>query len=200
MKRFWGLNYINMGVGVLFAILGLYLERYVIVALSCIIVAIGIWMKLRSEALCYPEKRMWKNYISQYPDEKKSKYTAWHYGNDEKTANVWADKVKNSEITAVSYCTASFSHENFQVPDAGEYSIILDWQNQPVCIIRTKGTSICAFHEVDDQMARKEGFLDQVQWQAVHRKIFKKICESLRKTFTEEQTVLFEQFEVVYKE
>ena len=198
MRRFLG--HINMGVGVLFAILGLYLKRYAIFGLSCLIVAIGIWVKLRDKKIIYPEKRMWKNYISQYPEEKKSNYSAWHYGKDEKTANVWADRVKNGEITAVSYCMASFAHEHFQIPNAGEHSIILNWQNQPVCIIRTKGTSICAFHEVDDQMARKEGFLGQIQWKAANRKIFSKICESLNQKFSEEQATLFEHFEVVYKE
>ncbi|HFI0555266.1 TPA: ASCH domain-containing protein [Streptococcus suis] len=55
----------------------------------------------------------------------------------------------------------SYQFENVDIPRLGQYNIVLDSKNQPLCIIRTTKVEIIPFLEVSSEQAYKEGENDR---------------------------------------
>ncbi len=68
-------------------------------------------------------------------------------------------------------------------------------------MIRTSNVRILPFHEMTYDICRLEGEDDTLEsWQKGHRRFFAAESQELGYTFTEEMPVVFEEFEVVYRE
>lgn len=100
--------------------------------------------------------------------------------------------------TASSYPV--YKAENEPVPVVGDYSIILDSQNQAVCIIQTTQIDIVPFYQVDEEQAYLEGEGDRTltYWREVHRTFFESEMQSIHQEFTEDMLVVCERFKIVY--
>ena len=113
-------------------------------------------------------KEMWQ----AFPDKKADDtYLAWQYGcAQDKLAQLTLQGTKTA--TASSYPV--YMAENEPVPAVGDYSIILDSQDQAVCIIQTTQIDIVPFHQVDEEQAYLEGEGDRTltYWRDVHRTFF----------------------------
>ena len=94
----------------------------------------------------------------------------------------------------------SYKAENEPVPAVGDYSIILDSQNQAVCIIQTTQIDIVPFYQVDEEQAYLEGEGDRTltYWREVHRTFFESEMQSIHQKFTEDMLVVCERFKIVY--
>ena len=139
-------------------------------------------------------EEMWQ----AFPDKKADDtYLAWQYGcAQDKLAQLTLQGTKTA--TASSYPV--YKAENEPVPAAGDYSIILDSQNQAVCIIQTTQIDIVPFYQVDEEQAYLEGEGDRTltYWREVHRTFFESEMQSIHQKFTEDMLVVCERFKIVY--
>ena len=139
-------------------------------------------------------EEMWQ----AFPDKKADDtYLAWQYGcAQDKLAQLTLQGTKTA--TASSYPV--YKAENEPVPAVGDYSIILDSQNQAVCIIQTTQIDIVPFYQVDEELAYLEGEGDRTltYWREVHRTFFESEMQSIHQKFTEDMLVVCERFKIVY--
>ncbi len=200
MKRgFWGMNYINMAAAIMFAGIGLYLGRPVIVVISLAILGLGLWTKRGFARLAARDRVLWRRFIKEHPNLKKEKYITWHYGKNEKDCNKWAEKVMKGEITGVSYFAPAFPYESNPEPKSGEYSMLLDWSNNPVCILQTISVERIPYQDVTLEHVGIEGFGDIESWRSTQLPEYMSICKELQMDFDEGMPILFEHFKVVYE-
>ena len=139
-------------------------------------------------------EEMWQ----AFPDKKADDtYLAWQYGcAQDKLAQLTLQGTKTA--TASSYPV--YKAENEPVPAVGDDSIILDSQNQAVCIIQTTQIDIVPFYQVDEEQAYLEGEGDRTltYWREVHRTFFESEMQSIHQKFTEDMLVVCERFKIVY--
>jgi len=87
------------------------------------------------------------------------------------------------------------------LPARGTLFIVIDGEGVPHCVCRITSVEIKAFSEVDERDARDEGEGDCTlrHWTDAHRAFFKREAERGGDFFDEESAVVFERFEVIWK-
>jgi uncharacterized protein YhfF len=189
-----------MIAAIMFSAIGLYLNRPVIVIISLLLLALGIWSRRKLRFMSSPELVMWEKSVKENPEVKKEKFIQWHYGKDEKTCQEWLKEVQEKKICGASYFAAAFPNESNPPPQRGQYSILLDWWGNPQLIIQTVGTETVSFRDVTPELVQLEGFSDREQWVKIRLKEYKDIAKKLGIPFSEELPIMFETFQVVFNE
>lgn len=147
-------------------------------------------------------EQLWTEYCRASGTDENTEYEAWAFGNDEATADELAALVAKG----IKFGTAS-AYDDYvaedaldELPQAGEYSVILDGKDEAVCVIRTYDVYIRPFKEVPHFHAYAEGEGDRSleYWRQVHREFFNECAEESGIPFTDESLVVCEKFEVVY--
>ena len=126
----------------------------------------------------------------------KAKYPqalAWSIGDSAELANALADLVVKGKKTASCGSLASWEAESAP-PKVGSYHIILNGQQEPVCVIRITSLRLVRFCDVDADFARKEGEgdLSLEYWRREHQRFFTQAGD-----FSEDMELVAEEFEVV---
>ncbi len=123
-------------------------------------------------------------------------YDAWAFGDD---ADRLAELVMNGTKTATSSLILFYELEDEPLPQPGEYNIILDSNEEAVCIIRTTKVYTVPFERVSEEHAYREGEGDRTleYWRRVHREFFSEELKDIGKNFDGGMEVVCEEFEVV---
>lgn len=105
------------------------------------------------------------------------------------------------EKTATASAYPLYELENEPLPKAGAYSVILDSNDNGVCVIQTQKVTVVPFGEVTAEHACKEGKGDKSldYWREVHEKFFTEYLNEAGLKFTSDMKVVCEEFSVVYK-
>jgi uncharacterized protein YhfF len=127
-------------------------------------------------------------------------YEAWGFGDSPKMADSLGALVREGIKTATASLVWAYEAEDEALPEVGDYSIILDGHEEPLCIIQTTKVTIRPFNEVDAEHAYLEGEGDRslAFWQDVHWKFFGRECAGLGREPSQEMPVLCERFKLVY--
>ena len=122
---------------------------------------------------------------------------AWAFGVD---ADLLADLVLKGEKTATASAYDLYEVDNEPLPREGTFDIILDSQNQAVCIVEITKVSVQPFNQVSAQHAFKEGEGDKslAYWRQVHEACFAEWLREAGLTFTPNSKVVLEEFRKVY--
>ena len=126
-------------------------------------------------------------------------YQAWAFGGaPDKLARLVLQGVKTATCSAL----ALYEYENEEIPKVGDYSVILDSDNQAVCIIRTTKVYIAAFDQVSERHAYLEGEGDRSleYWRRVHEEFFTEELKTIQQKFDTKMELVCEEFEVVFAE
>ena len=126
-----------------------------------------------------------------------AEYDAWPFGGD---PDKLAGLVKGGVKTATASAYPLYALEGEALPQAGEYSVILDARDQAVCVVRPTKVYVVPFRDVTSEHARKEGEGDRSldYWRAVHRDFFTGDMARSGLAFSEDMPVVCEEVEVVY--
>ncbi|MDU4095002.1 MAG: ASCH domain-containing protein [Pantoea sp.] len=129
-------------------------------------------------------------------DTLKEKYPgaqAWSIGDSPDMANALAELVCRGIKTATCGSLASFMTDA-SAPKIGSYNIILNGQQEPVCVIRIMALRLVRFSEITEAFARKEGEgdLSLAYWQQEHKAFFTR-----QGSWSEDMELVTEEFEVV---
>ncbi len=125
-------------------------------------------------------------------------YEAWSFGEaPDKLADLVIQKIKTATCSAYDL----YLINNEPLPQEGSYSVILNSNDQAVCIIKTLKVYVTAFDQVSEEHAFKEGEGDRSleYWRKVHENFLTNELASVNKTFDGNTKVVCEEFEVVYK-
>ena len=141
-------------------------------------------------------QEMWNKYKQINPsigDE----IDAWAFGVD---ADFLADLVLKGEKTATASAYDLYALEGESLPQEGTFDVILDSQNQAVCIVEITRVSVQPFNQVSAQHAYKEGEGDKslTYWRQVHEDFFTDCLGQAGLTFTPNSKVVLEEFRKVY--
>ncbi|CEV67037.1 TPA: ASCH domain-containing protein [Streptococcus pneumoniae] len=141
-------------------------------------------------------QEMWNKYKQINPligDE----IDAWAFGVE---PDLLADLVFKGEKTATASAYDLYVLEDEPLPQVGTFDIILDSQNQSVCIVEITKVSVELFNQVSAQHAFKEGEGDKslAYWRQVHEDFFRDCLGEAGLTFTPESKVVLEEFRKVY--
>ncbi len=142
-------------------------------------------------------KDLWEAFITNN-DLEDREYEAWAFGVD---ADLLAHLVAIGEKTATASAYPLYELEKEPLPKAGAYSVILDSNDNGVCIIQTQKVTVVPFSEVTAEHAYKEGEGDRSldYWREVHEKFFTECLNEAGLEFTSDMKVVCEEFSVVYK-
>ncbi len=139
---------------------------------------------------------LWKEYARK-AGIAHMEYEAWAFGDAEnELAALTAGGIK----TATSSAFPLYEAEGEPLPQAGEYSVILDSREQAVCVIRTERVYVTPFREVGEEQARREGEgdLSLAYWREVHERFFRREMEEAGLRFDRDMPVVCEEFICVY--
>ncbi len=104
--------------------------------------------------------------------------------------------------TATASAYPMYALEKEPLPEAGEYSVILDSREQAVCVVFTEDVSVVPFREIGPEHARREGEgdLSLAYWRDVHGRFFKADMAASGLVFDEDMPVVCERFRLVWPE
>ena len=124
-------------------------------------------------------------------------YEAWQFGDD---ADALANLVLEGTKTATSSAYALYEIEKEDLPQEGEYSVILNSKDEAVCVIRNSKVFVVCFKEIGEDHAFYEGEGDRTleYWRKVHKRFFSEEFVEYDLPFSEDMLVLCEWFERVY--
>lgn len=139
-------------------------------------------------------QEMWAAYRAANPGTGDD-YEAWAFGGDPDTL---AELTRRRIKTATSSAGPLYPLENEPLPCPGEYSVILDSQNEAVCVIRTTRVYTVPFDQVSAEHAWREGEGDRSlsYWRNVHEDFFRKELSKAELEFSPEMPVVCEEFEL----
>ena len=143
-------------------------------------------------------EQMWRDFTAaRGPAE--ADYEAWAFGGD-------PDGLAGLVLTGIKTATVSayplYGLEGEPLPEAGEYSVILDSREEAVCVIRTERVFTAPFQAVGPEQSRREGEGDRslAYWRQVHETFFTEELAGAGLRFTPELPVVCEEFRRVWPE
>lgn len=141
-------------------------------------------------------EELWNEYARKAGIEH-TDYEAWAFGD---AADELAELVNNGRKTATASAYPLYELEQEPLPQAGEYSVIMDSGDRAVCVIRTNRVYVTPFREISEEHARREGEgdLSLAYWREVHERFFRQEMEEAGLDFDEDMPVVCEEFSCVY--
>ncbi|MGM9660046.1 MAG: tRNA (N6-isopentenyl adenosine(37)-C2)-methylthiotransferase MiaB [Faecousia sp.] len=128
-------------------------------------------------------------------------YDAYAYGYPEMADEILAALLRGDK-RATTGLKCLYELEKEPLPQAGQYSVILDSKGAPHCITRITKIEITPFRDISEEYAFIEGEGDKSlsYWKDAHREVFTRECrEDFRMEFSEDMDCVCEYFEVVYQ-
>lgn len=144
----------------------------------------------------------WNRFLDDKKLDLNTRYLeAFHFEMIEELANSLLELVLTGQKKATASSLISWEAEG-TMPKEGDYSIVTDWAGNPRCVIQTTKVTVLPFKDVDYDLCKKEGEDDCLEsWRKSHTAFFTaEGKEELDYEFSEDMIVVFEEFEVVYKE
>jgi uncharacterized protein YhfF len=160
--------------------------------------------KVSESAGITPKESIWQAYISSLREDHPHRYqalpAAWGFGNTPEMADELGSLVQSGVKTATCSLLSEYELDAEPLPQVGDLSIILDGDENPLCIIETVEMEVKPMSEVDEQFAYDEGEGDRslAYWREAHWRYFSKICVQKKLTPVENMPLVCERFRVVY--
>lgn len=139
---------------------------------------------------------MFEKYADLYALDKEN-FTSWQFGNvPDELARLVLRGIKTA--TASAFKLHELDHE--PLPRVGDYSVVLDSQDQAVCVIKTSKVRLVPFMDVSEDHAFKEGEGDRslFTWRDIHQRVFTKWLQEYDVSFDKDMIVVCEEFELLY--
>lgn len=146
----------------------------------------------------------WNDYIASLSSGDTSipdSYEAWHFCNNEESANHLARLVYDGTKQATASLVWSYEAEGESVPCTGDHSVITMWDGTPVCVIKATNIMVLPFDQVPESFAYEEGEGDRSlrYWREVHTHFFTEECNAIGRKPSTDMPVVCESFKVVYR-
>lgn len=148
-----------------------------------------------------PVQTFWAEFCRANPQiDSVTPYQVWYFGN----SSEMAEELANLVITGEKFATASLAEVNKIKPDdapvADGYSVVTNFEGNPLCIIQTTEIVNTPFNEVGAQFAADEGEGDQSleNWRRVHSEYFTREAATMEIAFNEDSIICCERFKLMF--
>lgn len=140
-------------------------------------------------------QEMWNLFKTSHPTA--VEYDAWQFGDD---PDELARLVLIGRKTATASAYPLYEADGEPLPQADQYSVILNSKDEAVCIIRSTRVSVVPYREITADHAFREGEGDRTldYWRRVHEAFFTQEMSACGLRFDESMPVVCEEFEVVW--
>lgn len=143
----------------------------------------------------------WNAFLVANPNVPSSQpYQVWFFSNNRESARTLAELVLSGKKTATASLKAVNDIEPEKAPIDNGYSVVTNFEGEPLCVIQTTEIRHLPFNEVDAQFAFDEGEGDQTlpDWQDAHRAYFTREAAEYGFEFDEETVICCERFRLLY--
>lgn len=140
-------------------------------------------------------QRFWNDFCMKSDQEGIEYNDAFQFGAD---ADWLADLVINDKKTATTSGFVFYELEKVDLPQVGEFNIVLNGENDPVAVIQVKSVDVVPMNEVREDFALAEGEGDYKFWWEAHEKFFTELLKEYDKEFSPDMLVVCERFEKIY--
>jgi uncharacterized protein YhfF len=144
----------------------------------------------------------WQSFVqSRAEDPTPRFFEAFHFDDNERSANQLAQLVLAGRKRATAGLVWSFEAAAVSLPKVGDLSVVTDWTKTPLCVIETRRVDVVAYDEVSEEFAVTEGEGDgSLQyWQHAHWAYFGRECQRIGRTRELKMPVVCERFKVVFR-
>ncbi|MBY8140115.1 ASCH domain-containing protein [Vibrio fluvialis] len=126
--------------------------------------------------------------------------SAEYFCADEYNANECARLINDDVKRASCSLKAGYDADSEPLPEVGRITVVLNWQQEPVCIIRLNKVEVMPFNQISAEFAALEGEGDgtYVWWRAAHIDFFTQYAQQVGVAFNEESDIVLEYFEKVF--
>lgn len=128
--------------------------------------------------------------------EEDVKVSAWQFGVD---ADELADLVVQGKKRGTCSLYKLYEIDNDPLPEVGQYDIVLNSKDEPVVLIQNRKVEIVPMKDVTKEFALSEGEGDGTceYWWNAHVEFFSELVKEYDLTFTTDDLLVCETFEVV---
>jgi uncharacterized protein YhfF len=127
-------------------------------------------------------------------------YQVWYFGNTREMAAELAGLVLSGIKTATASAVEMNRIQPENAPKPDGYSVVTNFDGEPLCIVQTTGIRHVPFLEVDADFAAAEGEgdLSLEYWRRVHWDYFTREAEQFGFEFDERSLVCCERFKLLF--
>jgi uncharacterized protein YhfF len=168
------------------------------------------YLKTMSEVTTPQLEAYWQTFLESLPEQSLQRaeallrnpmFVAEAWGDNPELADELAALIVSGAKTAS--CSSLWDWEINQepLPHVGLKTIVLNGQNEPVCIVETISVFVQKFQDVDADFAFEEGENDRTleTWREGHWRYFTRVLEPLGIKPTLEMPLVCEHFKVIFR-
>ena len=141
----------------------------------------------------------WREFLAKSGrDGNLQPYECFHFHVHREGANSLLQLVLDGKKRATCGSVEACARQGLALPQAGDLSVVTDWEGNPRCVIETLSVTVLPFREVSFDLASQEGEdEDLASWREGHERFFTQEGALLGYSFSPEMPVAFETFRVV---
>lgn len=147
-------------------------------------------------------EQLWHKFCSEMKIEEATPYEAWSFGGDAATADALLKLVLQGRKfgTASAYDEYVAEDALDELPEIGDYSVLVNSNGEAACIIRNYDVYIRSFDEVPPFHAYAEGEESRSleSWKDIHTIFFSPSLQAIGKPLSEKSLIVCEKFTVEY--
>ncbi len=148
--------------------------------------------------------RYWARFVATRPEaERPQRYQhVFAFGTRPEEAPAIAELVIAGTKTATGSLAWSYAFDGTPVPAVGDYSIVTDGAERPLCIIETTEIRTLAFEDVDADFAWDGGEEDRSleSWRRLYWSYIVSECERIGREASRRTPLVCERFRLVFAE
>jgi len=128
-------------------------------------------------------------------------YVAEGWGDSPRLADELGTLIVTGAKTATCSALWEYEAEGSALPEAGSKTIVLDGQDDPLCIVETTEVVVRPYDEVDAKFAYEEGEGDRSleYWRDAHWRFFSRTLPTIGKEPSVDMPLVCERFRVIYE-
>ncbi len=144
----------------------------------------------------------WSSYLQTLPADSPTRdeeYVAEGWGDSPRLADELGVLIFDGTKTAT--CSALWEYEGSALPEVGSKTIVLDGQDDPLCIVETTEVAVRPYNEVDASFAYEEGEGDRSleYWREAHWRFFSRTLAAIGREPSVDMPLVCERFRVIHK-
>ena len=146
----------------------------------------------------------WSGYLETLPagsPMRDEQYVAEGWGDSPRLADELGTLIVTGAKTATCSALWEYEAEGSALPEAGSKTIVLDGQDDPLCIVETTEVVVRPYDEVDAKFAYEEGegHRSLEYWRDAHWRFFSRTLPTIGKEPSVDMPLVCERFRVIYE-
>jgi uncharacterized protein YhfF len=145
----------------------------------------------------------WRDFLETLPADspvRDERYVSEAWGDSPRLADELGALIVDGTKTATCSALWEYEVEGEPLPEIGMKTIVLDGNNDALCVVETIEVAVRPYEEVDASFAYEEGEGDRSleYWRAAHWRFFSRTLPDIGREPTMDMPLVCERFRVIY--